>query len=443
MIISAGGAVPDNPFTYGNPISDPYRFFGREWEVKQIFGRLQNKEFESSSVVGERRIGKTSLLNYLADPAIRTVQGLGPGHCSFVYVDLQMVDATTGPEELWRWLLTLMRRECPGTEIGNLVAELEGRNRLRTFDLDGLFHQIGDRGHHLVFLLDEFDLVTTNKNFGPDFYFGLRSLVIRHKVALVTSSRLELIELCHSPAVRSSPFFNIFANINLRQFSLEESRLMISRSLDGTAVRFSAGELEHMFDLAGLQPYFLQMACWLLYESHQADLTEAARSVFLAERFRAEAIPHLVDYWDNSGDYEKIVLTAAALLERAAMDGQGFSLGELLGVFARGARCVEHLEKRGLIMSRDGRYRLFSSVLGPWILDQIAAELSEEQSYQGWLTDNSKLMEPVTGDQSEPLRDILPKIGTRYRRLIVTWASDPRTLPAMASLLQSVLALVN
>jgi hypothetical protein len=150
-----------------------------------------------------------------------------------------------------------------------------------------------------------------------------------------------------------------------------------------------------------------------------------------------------VDYWDNSGDYEKIVLTAAALLERAAMDGQGFSLGELLGVFARGARCVEHLEKRGLIMSRDGRYRLFSSVLGPWILDQIAAELSEEQSYQGWLTDNSKLMEPVTGDQSEPLRDILPKIGTRYRRLIVTWASDPRTLPAMASLLQSVLALVN
>jgi ATP-dependent Clp protease ATP-binding subunit ClpA len=84
--------VPGNPFTYGNPISDPHRFVGREWEVKQIFGRLQNKEFESSSVVGERRIGKTSLLNYLANADVREMQGLGPEHCTFVYVDLQMVD---------------------------------------------------------------------------------------------------------------------------------------------------------------------------------------------------------------------------------------------------------------------------------------------------------------------------------------------------------------
>jgi AAA ATPase domain len=435
--------VPDNPFTYGNPISDPHRFFGRECEVKQIFARLQNKEFESSSVVGERRIGKTSLLNYLADPGIRAVQSLGPEHCSFIYVDLQMVDATMGPEELWRRLLTLMRRQCQDTEIGKLVAALEGRKRLRTFDLDEFFQQVDDRGHRVVFLLDEFDWVTTNENFGPDFYFGLRSLVISHEVALVTSSRLELIESCHSPAVRSSPFFNIFANINLRQFSLEESQLMISRSLDGTAVRFSTAELEQVLDLAGLQPYFLQTACWLLYESHQADLAAAARSVFLAERFRTEAIPHFVDYWDNSGDYEKIVLTAAASLERTSVAGQGFSRDELLGVFARGARCVEHLEKRGLIMSRDGRYRLFSSVLGPWILDQIAAELSEEQSYQQWLADNSKLMEPITGKQGGQLRDILPKIGARYRQLIVTWASDPRTLPAMASLLQSMLTLVN
>ena len=53
-----------NPFTYGNPISDPRRFFGREREVEQIFSRLRNEEFESSSVVGDRRIGKTSLLNY-------------------------------------------------------------------------------------------------------------------------------------------------------------------------------------------------------------------------------------------------------------------------------------------------------------------------------------------------------------------------------------------
>ena len=54
--------MASNPFTYGNPISEPARFFGREREVGQVFSRLRNDEFESSSLVGDRRIGKTSLL---------------------------------------------------------------------------------------------------------------------------------------------------------------------------------------------------------------------------------------------------------------------------------------------------------------------------------------------------------------------------------------------
>jgi len=68
----------------------------------------------------------------------------------------------------------------------------------------------------------------------------------RHGVALVTSSRQELIELCHSDAVRSSPFFNIFANVNLRGFSPSDYQLMISRSLNGTSVQFSEEEIQQI-----------------------------------------------------------------------------------------------------------------------------------------------------------------------------------------------------
>ena len=150
-----------------------------------------------------------------------------------------------------------------------------------------------------------------------------------------------------------------------------------------------------------------------------------------------------MDYWDNSGDNEKIVLTAAALLERKAKPMRGFSLRDLQGVFSRGEPCVERLEKRGLLMPRDARYRLFSSVLGPWILNQIAAELSEEQSYHEWLAENSGAVERITGRQGGQLREILPKIGAGYRQLIITWASDPQTVAAMASLLKTVLTLVN
>jgi hypothetical protein len=430
-----------NPFTYGNPISDPRRFFGRAREVEQIFGRLRNEEFESSSVVGDRRIGKTSLLNYLADPGIRAAHGLEPERYSFFYVDLQMVDEGMGPEQLWRRLLVLMRRHCPAPGIAGVLATLERCDRLTTFDLDELFQEVDDNGLHVVFLLDEFERVTGNVNFGPDFYYGLRSLMIRHKVALVTSSRQELIELCHSEAVRSSPFFNIFANINLRLFSYADWQQMVSQSLDGTGVRFSDTEMEQVLDLAGLHPYFLQAACCMLYESHQMGLSEAARKDFLAANFRSEAIPHITNYWDNSGDYEKIVLIAAAVLEQASPHTREFSLGDLQGVFSRSEPWVERLAKRGLLMPCGARYRLFSSVFGPWILHQIAAEFSEERNSHEWLAENG-WAERFTG-QHAALKEILPKIGARYRQLIIAWASDPQTFTAVAGSLRNVLTVAD
>jgi transcriptional regulator with XRE-family HTH domain len=441
--IIGAGDVWRNPFTYGNPISDPRRFFGRAREVEQIFGRLRNEEFESSSVVGDRRIGKTSLLNYLAEPRVRAANGFGPDRYTFIYVDLQMVDKMMGPEQLWRRLLVFMRQQCADDGITEALADLGRRERLDTFDLDELFQAVDDRGQHVVFLLDEFEHVTQNVNFGPDFYYGLRSLMIHHKVALVTSSRLELIELCHNETVKSSPFFNIFANINLRIFSDADCRLMISQSLSGTTVQFSERDMEQVYGLAGLHPYFLQAACCMLYESHQAGLGEAARKTFLAENFRVEAIPHFVDYWDNSRDYEKITLTAAALLERTADPLRDLSLKDLNGAFSRAEPSVERLKRRGLLMSRDGRYRLFSSVLGPWVLSQFTAELSEEQSYHEWLAENGRAVDQIIGKQGELLREILPKISARYRQLIIAWASDTQSVAALPNLLTNVLSLVK
>ena len=432
-----------NPFTYGNPISDPQRFVGRAREVEQIFGRLRNEEFESSSLVGDHRIGKTSLLKYLADPGVREAHGLGPGRCSFVYADLQMVDQAMDGDRLWRRLLTLMQRQCADQRVTEKVSALVRQDRLDAFDLDELFQEVDDQGHHVVFLLDEFERVTANVNFGPDFYYGLRSLMIHHGTALVTSSRLELIELCHSDAVKSSPFFNIFANIGLRMFSRAEFELMVDRALVGTTVEFSEPEMECVVGLAGLHPYFLQAACHMLYEAYGLGLSQSERLGFLAEGFRADAVPQITDYWDNSGDYEKIVLTAAALLERAAGSSEGFSLGDLQRVFSRGEPWVERLAKRGLLMSAYGRYRLFSSIVGPWVLSQLTAELSEEQSYHEWLAQHQAAVDRVGGKHGSSLREVLPKIGARYRELIITWASDPQSVAAMAGLLKSVLSLVS
>ena len=53
-----------NPYQYGNVVSDPNMFFGREDILRKLCTRLEN--MESTSVVGLRRIGKSSLLCQLA-----------------------------------------------------------------------------------------------------------------------------------------------------------------------------------------------------------------------------------------------------------------------------------------------------------------------------------------------------------------------------------------
>ena len=68
---------------------------------------------------------------------------------------------------------------------------------------------------------------------------------------------------------------------------------------------------------------------------------------------------------------------------------------------------------------------------------------ARSKAYHEWLAENRGSVERITGKQGGLLREILPKIGARYRQLIITWASDPQTLAAMVNLLKNMLTLVN
>ncbi|MGD8967597.1 MAG: ATPase, partial [Anaerolineae bacterium] len=57
-----------NPFFHRGPIHQREYFFNRQREVSQALGLLRN--LQNVALVGPRRIGKTSLLFHMADPAI-------------------------------------------------------------------------------------------------------------------------------------------------------------------------------------------------------------------------------------------------------------------------------------------------------------------------------------------------------------------------------------
>lgn len=429
-----------NPFTYGNPISDPTRFVGRQRAVEQVFSRLRNSEFESSSLVGERRVGKTSLLNYLAHPNVRYSYGLDPDKYLFVYVDLQMVDKNTTPVRLWQRLLQQIAHYCQNNEAKRVLEHISDKETINTFALDDVFHSLDENDQYVVFLLDEFENITENQHFGPDFYYGMRSLAIRHNLSLITSSRHDLIELCHSEAIRSSPFFNIFANINIRLFTEVEARHLISLSLAETGVSFTDIEIDTIFRIAGYHPYFLQIACTVLFDSYSMSLNPDERIMFLNKSFREDARAHLYDYWRNSNDQEKIVLTALALLERQRkIENRTFSLRQLQDLYARSDQTLTRLEKRSLLTSKADRYCLFNASFGEWICAEITDTMHDQQSYEEWLRSNSGTLEHLSVTLKKDVGDILPMIGSKYREMFIAWASDPRNLLAVAGLFKAAL----
>lgn len=429
-----------NPFTYGNPISDPARFFGRRAEVEQVYTRLLNAEFESSSIVGERRTGKTSLLNYIAHPSTAGAHGLDPDIYLFVYADLQMVDQRTTPTRFWSRILRHIARKLKNDELETDFKLAYEQEEIDNYTLDDLFYLTDEQGLHFVLLLDEFENVTENTNFGTDFFYGLRALAIHHNLALITASRQELITLCHSDAVRASPFFNIFANINLSAFDEGEAGSLLRQSLTGSDVRFSPAELTLLFDLAGRHPYFVQVSAHFLFAAHAQGMDVHQREQFLLREFEEEAVPNLADYWHHSEDSEKIVLSALALLARQGQaDERRFSLNRLKQLYHRSDQTLTRLEKRALVTASAGEYTIFSRLFGDWIIAELTDVMADSQSYEEWLGDNQSAVQRLSRATREEAREILPQIKAGYRQFIVDWLSNPQTLISAATLLRGAL----
>jgi hypothetical protein len=402
-----------NPFTYGNPIRDPSRFYGRKWEVQQIVGRLLSSAFESTSVVGERRIGKTSLLNYISHPEVAAKLGLDPDKYVMLYIDFQgLADIT--PTRFWQRVLRKMARTLEDAELKEAVNQVRAQEEIELFDLEDLFDLAADKGWKVVLLFDEFEYITQNANFNVDFFSGLRALATHYPVALITSTRRELVELCHSDEIKGSPFFNIFGNVVLKPMSGEEVDELLDGSLADSPFPLAAEDRDYLHRLAGRQPIFVQMAGYFLYEAHQRGYEGEDLQQFVEENFAQQADPHLTYQWTHSTESEKITLLALMALGRAKKDVDPEpSVEQVVKLHPRAKHNLRDLTTRGLTIEETGRYSLCSPVFGDWISHEIMATAGEEeddQTAEEWLQGERDLDRGL-GDK---VKSVLPKFNKKY-----------------------------
>jgi len=410
-----------NPFTYGNPINDPERFYGRQREVGQVFSRLRNPAFESSSIVGERRVGKTSLLRVMAHPDVIRAQGLDPEKFIFVYNDLSMVGESTTPLQLWLRLFRTIRRQVkdPDPELNDIIADMRSSGAMDNYLLADFLDLLSDVGLYVVLLLDEFETITYNQNFGPDFFGVLRSLAIHHNLALVTSSRQELVDLCHSEEVRTSPFFNIFANINLRGMTPAEAQQLIDKSLAGTGIVFTDREQEAIIEIGGYHPFFTQVAAHFLWDAYREDVPQGRCLDYMRRNLGTESDPHFSDYWQHSTENERIVLTALTLI--GVNDRHGTircEFDQVQKAFGRLELVMRQLEKRSLVILHDEVSALFSPAFEDWVMDKVFDLVgTADHDFQDWLAKQPRRFKPE-------VVEFLPRVNVEHRLWFGRWLSD-------------------
>ncbi|MFY9556935.1 MAG: protein kinase [Blastocatellia bacterium] len=280
--------MPRNPYLNRVAIKDPAQFFGRAREVSKIFSRIGASRPQSISVVGERRIGKSSLLYFINQPEVRERFLDKHETYTFAFIDLQQKRRLT-LTEFFKELFGLLAKETGDKSLAKLQPSFDS--------LRGVLEDFRRNGRKLIVLFDEFDAITTNRAFDLEFYSFLRSIANNYDVAYVTSSARDLQELCHTQLIADSPFFNIFTNVFLRAFTRKEAlELIVVPSSEAGLPLENYGR--RIMEIAGYFPYFLQIAC-SAYFDHLAESDSKLDREEVEATFLDEAKGQFRFIWDH------------------------------------------------------------------------------------------------------------------------------------------------
>lgn len=321
----------NNPYVYREPLKGRAGFYNRISELTRIISRSAADGPQSVSVVGPPRTGKTSLINYLCDPAQRAQDLDDPSR--YVYLCLYLREDPPGsPEAFFARMQAALQRSGQGAMGPGYDGFL------------ALVEQLMQEGRKLVLFLDDFDQVTLHRGFPLDFFSFMRSIANSNDVGYVTTSYEPLQQLCYAPAVGESPFFNIFTTVNLEAFEPEEALKLVERPAREAGSPFGQ-EVDWILELGGTSPYLLQLTASVAFEERAQGRLDRE---LLAARAFGEAREYLELIW------EKHFPRAQLAVLRALATGKV--------VERRHQHAAGTLERRGYLR-RNGEGYLFTSAL--------------------------------------------------------------------------------
>ncbi|MBE3560288.1 MAG: ATP-binding protein, partial [Ktedonobacteraceae bacterium] len=255
--------TPLNPYGTSTTILEAERFFGRTEALDYLYSEIIARR--CVSVVGTRRIGKSSLLRCIVLPEIqqRFASVYDLQKHLLVYIDLGEFLTDTVQDFLDEVCTQLLAQSRPGLVL-QAPQEEDSPDKLRS-----LLDQIQEQGFHTVLLFDAFHKITYNTHFDASFFSFLRAQANHGRVSYITASITPLDTCCH-PYIEGSPFFNIFGVYHLGTLDNHEAHQLITEPARACGDPFSEQDVEEILTLAGRHPFFIQrVACLLFREKNQ------------------------------------------------------------------------------------------------------------------------------------------------------------------------------
>jgi len=234
----------------GVPIIEPYQFFGREQLLKRIYWAWHKRVPQHVVIIGPKRSGKTSFLNYLQNITsttyLRPEQPQGwpqdwlPLYFNWVMVDFQEAHMSR-PERLMKHILHQSHLEVPSTcdiaTFSSLIKEKMNKPA--------------------IILMDDIKKGLEAPTLDQEFWWNLRSLGSHGKLGFVITTTQSPAQLARELG-KPSPFFNIFGDtLELEAFTKPEALELLSYSPQP----FSAQESAKLLEESNCWPEPLQKLC--------------------------------------------------------------------------------------------------------------------------------------------------------------------------------------
>lgn len=414
-----------NPFKYGSAVSGR-DFINRDYELAEVLHRLSTGQ--SSTIIGEPHIGKTSFLLQLREPKIQ-IKHVGydvAKRWSFSPLSSLHYDKAFNPTKFWDIALKPIEKH-PGNRVVSRLLKEAQQARYYGYELQLLFEALKAQKRLLIVFLDEFESLLTHNEFqDPGFFGTLRDLSSYiGGLALVVSSRFthtRLNEIGASLLNPGSPYINHALPIRIELFDEKA----VEKLLRKASPRFSLDEKIFIRRVAGQNPYLLQAMAGTLYMTPDSE----NRVGVAADKFYehvGDAGDHFGDLWKYLNESERTVavMLAVMTLQGRAL-GTSFSFGEIERVDRFGLE-LRRLAKKGLaemigssrrgwifdseylLVWRGEKWAIGSEAFAWWVRDNVIAPSRNVLSNEEWLQ-NQRYVGLITQKQWDEIKETVHKL---------------------------------